>query len=69
MLFLFQTEMVRNYLNFIKSKLKFRCLKENWGFWRTSRKKVIPHSPGIENFSKPRGIEKVIPHSSRKKIQ
>jgi hypothetical protein len=27
-LFLFQTDMFRNYLNFIKSKLNFRCFKQ-----------------------------------------
>ena len=75
-LFLFQTEMVRNYLNFIKSKLNFICFKkfgQFWGILGTSRKKVIPHSPWNEKskFPRPQNIEKVIPnftHSLRKKI-
>ena len=51
-LFLFQTDMFRNYLNFIKSKLNFRCFKQIGGFGGTSRKKV------------PLGIKKQIPQTS-----
>ena len=44
--------MFRNYLNFIKSKLNFRCFKQIGGFGGTSRKKV------------PLGIKKQIPQTS-----
>ena len=59
-LFLFQTEMVRNYHNFMKSNLNFRFSKKMGDFrefWGTSRKKVITHSLGE--------WEKQIPQTSR----
>ena len=52
----FNRKMVRNYHNFIKSNLNFRFSKRLGDFrefWGTSRKKVIPHSPGMRKANSP----------------
>jgi hypothetical protein len=53
---LFQTEMVRNYLNLIKSKVKLRCFKQIWGFGGilgNLKEEGFPYSPGNEKNNFP----------------